>query len=403
MSEQERAPASRENAELFVFITLISGARFTQQEQFCAWLDIRVPSKTAFYDAQPFLCEALIIEAQESCARWRALMGRVSAISFDGSWSHRRAALHCFGAFIDPKQKKVVDFEIVELPQGTDDGDFVGTSHAMESEVLRRMGARWTDATNVRYFCHDKDNHAMKILREELRWNLIEKFDRNHIVKTLKIRFEKITWFTPEGQDPRKKPRRVNMLGKLESHLLSWFYVVLRADGLLEEKNAMWLGAFDHYVNPPNAQCFQWKKRSDPHAQELLRLFLTSTLDLIEQADSEISTQLNESLHALKAKLADKNYPWKSSWRARNAVAVLNINEGHEWKLRLYDELGFPPLSAHARRCIARYATQARDSSIRRSDPVYQDTTRRARRERKSAQKQQLAAAQKSGNSLHRQ
>jgi hypothetical protein len=334
-------------------------------------------------------------------------MARGSAISFDGSWSHRRAALHCFGAFIDAKQKKVVDFEIVELAQGTDSGDFVGTSHAMESEILRRMGARWIVDQNVQYFCHDKDNHAMKILTEELRWLLIEKFDRNHIVKTWKIRFEKAAWFTPEPQDPTKKPRRVNLLGKLESHLLSWFYVVLRADDLLEQKNAMWLGAFEHYTNPPplepNDTSFRWKKRDDARAQEQLRLFLLNTLDLIEQALSEINTQLNESLHALKAKLADKNYPWKGSWRARNAVAVLNVNEGHEWKLRLYDELGFPPLSSLCRRCIERYATRARGSSIRRSDPAYQEETRKARAERKGAQKKQLTAAQKNGNPLHRE
>jgi hypothetical protein len=269
------------------------------------------------------------------------------------------------------------------------------------------MGARWTGDPNVQYFCHDKDNHAMKILREELRWLLIEKFDRNHIVKTWKIRFEKAAWFTPETRDPTKKPRRVNLLGKLESHLLSWFYVFLKADALLEQKNAMWLGAFDHYTNPPplapNDTSFRWKKRDDARAQEQLRLFLLNTLDLIEQALSEINTQLNESLHALKAKLADKNYPWKGSWRARNAVAVLNVNEGHEWKLRLYDELGFPPLSYLCRRCIERYANRARGSSIRRSDPAYQEATRNARAERKGAQKKQLTAAQKSDNALHRE
>jgi hypothetical protein len=45
--EQERSPVSMENTELFVFVALINGARFTQPELFCAWLDIRIPSKTA--------------------------------------------------------------------------------------------------------------------------------------------------------------------------------------------------------------------------------------------------------------------------------------------------------------------------------------------------------------------
>jgi hypothetical protein len=50
-------------------------------------------------------------------------------------------------------------------------------------------------------------------------------------------------------------------------------------------------------------------------------------------------------LHAPKAKLADKNFNWKISWKARLCIAFLDWNEGFMWKLEIYRELGFPQLS----------------------------------------------------------
>jgi hypothetical protein len=86
-------------------------------------------------------------------------------------------------------------------------------------------------------------------------------------------------------------------------------------------------------------------------------------MSLIEQVQSDISTQLNESLHALKAKMADKNYCWKGSWLARCAVAVLIMNEGHDWKLQMLQELGFQLPSPKCQAVIKRYnKASAKDS-----------------------------------------
>jgi hypothetical protein len=59
-----------------------------------------------------------------------------------------------------------------------------------------------------------------------------------------------------------------------------------------------------------------------------------------------LNTQLNESLHLLKAKLADNNYNWKTSWLASFYIAILSWNEGYSWKLEIYEGLGFPPLGS---------------------------------------------------------
>jgi hypothetical protein len=71
------------------------------------------PAQFTFYKAQPTICKLLIISAQKLCSDWKRKMAPESAISFDGSWSHRRAAPHCFRSFIDPDQGKIVDFEVV--------------------------------------------------------------------------------------------------------------------------------------------------------------------------------------------------------------------------------------------------------------------------------------------------
>jgi hypothetical protein len=391
------------SAALFAFALLINGGQFAQQKQILAWLNIQVPGKTAFYRAQAAVCEKLVTWAYESCARWKACMGDESAISFDGSWSQRRKALHCFAAFIDPSLRKVVDFDVVERDQGAYKGNFQGTSQAMETEILKLMGTRWAGNDKVKWFCHDKDNHAMTVLANELHWLLEEKLDCNHIVKTWQKRFDEYEMMDPETIDPSKKKRRVNALGELHGKLLRWFYVVLRTDGTLGEKERLWRGAYNHYVNGPvKEDGFHWSKRADPRSRTRLQLFLDRTIDLIPLFQTEISTQLNESLHAMKAKLADKGYAWKGSWKARCAVAILNINEGHQWKLRLYEECGFPTLSPECMGAIVRHAAEARELSIQRREAAYQESTRNHRLQTKMDQQQLAAAAKRCRTALHK-
>jgi hypothetical protein len=270
----------------------------------------------------------------------------------------------------------------------------------MESEILRRMGARWTLFSNVEFFCHDKDNHAMKIIREELHWDLIELFDKNHVMKTWKARFLKYAWVTHGATCPSQGPKRQKVLNDLESHLLRWFHVVLRTDETLSGRQKLWCGAHDHDIEPRETD-FQWKLWDDETARAQLRAFFTNTIDLIGLVQSKFSTQLNESLHAMKAKLADKNYGWKRSWEARCAAAVLNMNEGHEWKLRLYGELGFPPLCPECRSTIEKCSAEARQHSDSRSEAEYQEGTKKKRALAKAGHTQTFAKAKRNQSVLH--
>jgi hypothetical protein len=65
-----------------------------------------------------------------------------TAFSFDASWSKRRQANHYVSAFVDCKQQKFVDFEVVSRSFGsrkTVIGNFTDASKTMESCVLRQL------------------------------------------------------------------------------------------------------------------------------------------------------------------------------------------------------------------------------------------------------------------------
>jgi hypothetical protein len=291
--------------------------------------------------------------------------------------------------------------------QGQYPGGFIGTSQGMETAILTKIGDRWTelDRGKVRFFCHDKDNHAMVVLRDLLHWDLIEKFDSNHVVKTWKTLFQNDKWIDRPVTDSLKARRRKDALGILESHLLRWFHVVVKTNAPLEERQRMWLAAFDHYVHPESRSegegGFDWKDRAKEPYQAQLRKFLDEAVKLIEQIQSEISTQLNESLHAIKAKMADKTYAWKGSWQARCAVAALIMNEGHEWKLRCHQDLGFAPLSPACQATVEAHNKTASKDSERRAASSYQIETKTQRRERKIERSQEVAAAKKKKAILH--
>jgi hypothetical protein len=88
----------------------------------------------------------------------------------------------------------------------------------------------------------------MKVLGNDLHWELGTggETGRQSYHQTWKARFDELTMIDPERTQSFKKPRLVNALGELQSHLLRWFYVVLRTDDATEKIEELWRGAYDH-------------------------------------------------------------------------------------------------------------------------------------------------------------
>jgi hypothetical protein len=120
------------------------------------------------------LSEKSLSQARQSRTKWAEKIESGPAFSFDTSWSQRRQANHCFGAFMDCKHQ-----EFVVLRSFGRQKKFVdhveSASKAMESCILRR--------DEITAFVHDQDATASAILVER-GWKLDEHFDKNHVVKS---------------------------------------------------------------------------------------------------------------------------------------------------------------------------------------------------------------------------
>jgi hypothetical protein len=120
-------------------------------------------------------------------------------------------------------------------------------------------------------------------------------------------------------------------------------------DAPVEAQKDARTNSYRHFAKPqyPTQKGqFIWQNRDKKEFRRCLKNFVIKASPLIEKWVPGLNTQLNESLHPLKAKLADKNYNWKASWLARSCVEILNWNKRYSWRFEMYDELGLTPLGS---------------------------------------------------------
>jgi hypothetical protein len=151
-------------------------------------------------------------------------------------------------------------------------------------------------------------------------------------------------------------------MAELGPRLKMWFYVVMKMDDEPGERRRMWEGSFAHFTD----QKHRWSGWNDEPAKALLKQFLDASVALVNKCQSKFATQLCECLNSMKAKMASKGISWKTSWKARVCVAILNFNTGHKWKIDAYDllaaEFGWPALPP---RCRARLVSDAEKAAVR--------------------------------------
>jgi hypothetical protein len=93
------------------------------------------------------------------------------------------------------------------------------------------------------------------------------------------------------------------------------------------------------------------------------------TKDLFSLVTLGISTQLNESLHARKAKTACKEIARQRSWPARVAATVMDINSPG-WRLELYHQLGLPKLTPEAEKSKRHHDKQITERAAKPQQPT---------------------------------
>jgi hypothetical protein len=72
--------------------------------------------------------------------------------------------------------------------------------------------------------------------------------------------------------------------------------VVIKMEGDRESRHAAWMGALQHFCSPQNS----WAGRDDPDMVERLHAFLERSAPLVDDCQGAFSTQLNESINAIK-------------------------------------------------------------------------------------------------------
>lgn len=366
------------NAKQFTFSILVTGLNYKSVSECMLWNNIHPPSSHMFYEAQREISPILTSMARESCDAWRESMLSGSIIALDGSWSHRRNAARCMVDFIDARTNKVVDFEVVLKSGCRIEGNYSGPSNGMEREALRRMIPRWQTDQRVIGYCHDNDGKTRKTIRD-FGWNITEFLDRNHLMKSFDRTYDKFE---------HKK-----LLRGLKDRLRHWMLILLGEDITLERKKYFWeVVTVEHFSGhhehcPEHKEVACWRYSGDVDHVTALKEFLLLTSHYLEKCCRLVSTQMNESLHALKAHYANKMFCWGKSWTIRACVAILQINEPETWKFRLFSLLDLPPLDPQIEHLlVTAFHSLAVENELRRR-PEFRVRVNTQRKSRRAANK----------------
>ena len=123
-------------------------------------------------------------------------------------------------------------------------------------------------------------------------------------------------------------------------------------------------------------ECEPWKYINVGNNRQILDDFLEKTKPLLAKCDRIHSTQMCESLHAVKSHYANKNIAWKSSWMPRVCAAILSLNEKN-WAMKLYKRLSLPSLSPKVVKKLQKIEDDKWKSRIERHKELYQELERK--------------------------
>jgi hypothetical protein len=399
--ERQRAVGGtkQQAATLFCFIMLITGTGYAAVEMMCAFLGVPTPSSSTLYSVQHRVIARIVEMAVLTTAMASQMVAPGAVLSFDGSWNHPRWGTQCLGCFIDLALRKVVDFRIVKKKgKTTSDPDAVdASSQALEGIAFERLAGPWkTRGQKIRGLAHDRNGQVTKIVRD-LGWAVVERFDRNHVVLSMCRAFKKFAKVLPEG-----KKRRVTVLDKgMQAAAASWFHVCLKDPRPLPVRKDMWTSAVDHWKGDRS----EWKGKTSEVTVQQITSFLLATVHLLDSVEAGFSTQISESLNARWVHLASKLIAWGPSWLARVAVAILNFNEGHSWKLWAYDilreEFRWPELTQRSRMFLEKTFAKSASEQERRATAEYQRAANAARWSRKSSNCKAKTSDAKKGRPTH--
>jgi hypothetical protein len=149
-----------------------------------------------------------------------------------------------------------------------------------------------------------------------------------------------------------------------------------------EARAELWRGALAHHLEDSD-----WAERDSEDSRTQLRGFIEAAIPYVAKYQKASSTQLNESLHAIKAKHAPKRITWENSLIGRCGAAVMTFNDGPGWVLAAYDKLRpkyeWPALSVRARTVLEKAFAASAAEAVQRRERDAQQAANRQRLVRK--------------------
>lgn len=371
------------NALRFAFSLVTNGGNHRKIEKILLWNDILPPSKTQYNSALDKIAVEVEKEVNESINKWRKSMKENSACSFDGSWIHRRNSYQCVADLVDSRTQKIIAFKLVEK---TSIANTEIAANGLEIAALKEIIKEIKDDKRISYFIHDNDTKAVSLI-SNLNWNVNTILDPNHAGLAFGRRFDTYNLLNR------------SILNGLKGHLTKFLKCLMHADMTNEEKKKAWANVSNHFLG--NHECCPFSHRKPPKIWKegqkssenvkILEKFLFDTMFFLENTDRSMNTNLNECFHSLKANYCNKQYSWRKSWKTRIHCAILDINEGFQWRFRVYDRLKLPKLSNDTKnRLIKEYTCELHEKLRKRSVEYRAKESTRRKIKRDELKKQPL-------------
>ena len=105
-------------------------------------------------------------------------------------------------------------------------------------------------------------------------------------------------------------------------------------------------------ANVPEAE---FDESDHPNLIRFLKAFLKYTKELFSCVSPYHTTQSNESINSIKAKLANKNTCWHQSFKTRMALTILHKDSPYLYYIDLVNQLQVPKLSENSINILKKY------------------------------------------------
>ena len=324
----------------------VNGSTYTKSKRILAAQGMASSPKTTYYRYQKKVGNSIIELAKESMREEANKMTSNSSISCDGAYAHRRNSSQCHGVFVDCKTKKIVAGSVVT--KARKDGDFLGASNMMETEVVKR-NLEQIDRTKIKQFVHDQDNKIGNLVEKSVQ-GVDEKIDPNHGKKIL-LRFwnklvdgafrtiYKVNDYAVSAVRYLTAIQYKKMFHGLKKHTQDWFNCLLYDKEMNNNnKKESWQNVEMHVLNN-HSRCNHLEKKSFiwknglkfPELQNDFHHFVLASSVAFEKIDPNLHTNINESIHSETSKIADKNTAWsKDGYESRVYYSYLKHNKPDE-------------------------------------------------------------------------